>query len=150
MPHISNVQAAWIAFAALTPVALSLLFSAFQTRQRMAARKAVIDKFTSAEDFATFLLSPVGQRFVSDLANPEIPGRAVIGAVQKGIILLALGGGVCYVGATYHGLEEIVGIGVLLLCLSVGFLVSAGVSYRLSKSLGLTDRTERGAGLAEN
>src|SRR5947207_2503080 len=58
MNHISNSDAAWITFAALLPVVLYLLFSAYQTRERMAVRKAVIDKFSAAEDFAAFLRSP--------------------------------------------------------------------------------------------
>jgi hypothetical protein len=100
MNHISTTDAAWIALAALLPVVLYLFFSAYQTRQRMSAFKAVIDNFSAAEDFAAFLQSPAGQKFVTGLSGSESPARAVIGAVQKGIILMLLGGGVWWTGVT--------------------------------------------------
>jgi hypothetical protein len=140
MNHISNSDAAWIAFAALFPVILYLLFNAYQTRQRMAVRKSVIDKFSAGEDFAAFLQSPAGQKFVTDLSGSESPGRAVMGAIQKGIILILLGAGVWWVGETLESEAEVASIGVLLLCVGVGILISAGISYRLSKSWGLMDR----------
>lgn len=140
MNHISNSEAAWIAFAALPPVVLYLLFSAHQTRQRMAARKTLIDKFTSAEDFAAFLQSPAGQKFVTDLSGSEGPARALIGAIQKGIILVSLGAGVRWEGVTVERMAEVATIGVLLMCVGTGILISAWISYRMSMSLGLIDK----------
>jgi hypothetical protein len=137
MNHISNSDAAWIAFAALFPVLLYLLFSAYQTRQRIAVRQAVIDKFSAGEDFAAFLQSPAGQKFVTDLSGSDSPVRAVVGAVQKGIVLMLLGGGVWWVGANLESEAEVASLGVLLLCVGAGLLISAGISYRMSKSLGL-------------
>ena len=51
MNHISNSDAAWIAFAGLVPVILYMLFATYQTRQRMSLHRAVIEKFSSAADF---------------------------------------------------------------------------------------------------
>jgi hypothetical protein len=140
MNHISNSDAAWIAFAALFPVILYLLLSGYQARQRMFVHKAVIDKFSSAEDFAVFLQSPAGQKFITDLSGSESPARAVIGAIQKGIILVLLGVGVWWVGMTLESKVEVASIGVLLLCAGAGILISAGISFRLSKSWGLIGR----------
>jgi hypothetical protein len=69
----------------------------------MSVHKAVIDKFSSAEGFAAFLQSPAGQKFVTDLSGSESPARAVIGAIQKGIILILLGGGLWWVGGCLRG-----------------------------------------------
>lgn len=140
MNHISNTDAAWIAIAALLPVVLFLFFSAYQTRQRTAAFKAVIDKFSAAEDFAAFLQSPAGYRFVTGLSGSESPARAVIGGVQKGIILILLGGGVWWTGATIESKAEVATIGVLLMCVGMGLLISAWISYRLARSLGVLDK----------
>jgi hypothetical protein len=140
MNHISNTDAAWIAIAALLPVVLYLFFSAYQTRQRTSAFKAVLDKFSAAEDFAAFLQSPAGQDFVTGLSGSESPVRAVIGSIQKGIILLLLGAGVWWTGATIESAAEVATIGVLLMCVGVGLLISAGISYRMAKSLGLMAR----------
>jgi len=143
MNHISNSDAAWIAFAALAPVILYLLFSSYQARQRMSLHRAVIDKFSSAEDFAAFAQSPAGQKFITDLAASDSPARAVMGAIQKGIVLVLLGGGVGWVGATLESKAEVASIGILLLCAGIGILISAGISYRLSKSWGLIDKPTR-------
>src|SRR5204863_3481434 len=87
MNHITNTDAAWIAFAVLFPVILYLVFSGYQTKQRMSVHKSVLDKFSRAEDFATFLQSPAGQRFVAELSGSETPARTVMSAIQRGIIL---------------------------------------------------------------
>jgi hypothetical protein len=140
MNHISNSDAAWIAIVALLPVVLYLLFSAYQTQQRMSAFKAVIDKFSAAEDFAAFLQSPAGQKFVTGLSGSESPERAVIGGIQKGIILVLLGGGVWWTGAAIESAAEVATIGVLLMCIGAGLLISAGISYLMGRSLGLMDK----------
>jgi len=140
MNHISNVEAAWLAFVVIFPVALYLLFSGYQTRQRMSVRKAVIDKFTSAEDFAAFLQSAAGQRFITDLSGLESPAGTMIRAVPKGVILILLGGGMWWAGKAIESKVELVSIGVLLICVGAGILISAGISYRLAKSWGLINR----------
>src|SRR5438876_474336 len=134
MNHLSNVDAAWIAFALLFPVVFYLLFSAYQSRQRASSYKAVMDRFSSAVDFASFLQSTAGQKFITNLSGSESPVRAVIGAIQKGMILVSLGAGVWWTGAKLESNAEVAGIGLLLLCVGAGTLISAGISYRLSKS----------------
>jgi len=140
MNHITNTDAAWIAFAVLFPVILYLVFSGYQTKQRMSVRKSILDKFSRAEDFATFLQSPSGQRFVAELSGSETPARTVMAAIQRGIILVLVGVGVLWSGVKIQSTAEIATIGVLLLCVGVGILVSAGVSYRLSRSWGLIEK----------
>jgi len=100
----------------------------------------VVDKFSSAADFAAFLQTPAGQAFITDLSGLENPVRAVMEAIQKGIILTLLGGGLCWVGVVLVAEAEVAGIGVLLVCLGAGMLISAGISYRLSKNWGLLNR----------
>jgi hypothetical protein len=137
MNHVSNSDAAWIAFAGLFPVVLYLIYSGYQTKQRMAVRRAVIDKFTSAQDFAAFLQSPGGQRFVADLSGSESPARTVMAAIQRGIVLALLGAGVWWAGVKIQSTAELATLGLLLVCVGIGILVSAAISYWLSKSWGL-------------
>jgi hypothetical protein len=140
MKHITNTEAAWVALAILIPLALYLLSSAYQTRQRMRVRQAVIDKFSSAADFAAFVQSPAGQKFIGELAGQEHPAREVIGAVRKGVLLMILGGGVWWVGVTLESAVEVAAIGILLACAGMAILISAAISYRLSKAWRLIDQ----------
>ena len=145
MNHITNTDAAWIAFAVLFPVILYLVFSGYQTKQRMSVHKSVLDKFSQAEDFATFLQSPAGQaswRFhpSAELSGSETPARTVMSAIQRGIILVLSGGGLWWSGVKIQSTAEIATIGLLLLCVGIGILISAGVSYRLSRSWGLIEK----------
>ena|SRR2546430_2062188 len=140
MNHITNTDAAWIAFVVLFPVVLYLIFSGYQTKQRMSVRKSVVDKFSSAEDFATFLQTPAGQKFMAELSNSDAPAHTVMAAIQRGILLILLGGGVWWSGVKIQSTAEIATIGILLLCVGTGILVSAGVSYRLSRSWGLIEK----------
>ena len=140
MNHITNTDAAWIAFAVLFPVILYLVFSGYQTKQRMSVHKSVLDKFSRAEDFATFLQSPAGQRFVAELSGSETPARTITSAIQRGIILVLSGGGLWWSGVKIQSTAEIATIGLLLLCVGIGILISAGISYRLSRSWGLIEK----------
>jgi len=51
-----------------------------------------------------------------------------------------LGAGVWWTGATIESAAEVATIGVLLMCVGMGLLISAGISYRMARSLGLIDR----------
>jgi len=139
MSHISNSDAAWILTAALPLVVVYLFFSIYRTRERMSVFKAVIDKFSVSEDFVAFLQSPAGQKFVTGLSGSESPARAVTGGIQKGIILICLGGGVWWTGATIESAAEIAAIGVLFMCVGIGLLISSAISYRMARSLGFID-----------
>ncbi|HLK66596.1 MAG TPA: hypothetical protein VKU19_24345 [Bryobacteraceae bacterium] len=140
MKHITNSEAAWLALAILIPIILYLLSNAYQTRQRMSVRKAIIDKFSTAADFAAFVQSPSGQKFVEDLSAQESPTRAVLGGLEKGIVLIILGGAVWWVGKGLEQAVEVVVVGVLLAWAGVAILISTAISYRLSKRWGLIDR----------
>jgi hypothetical protein len=117
---------------------LTLLYSGSRMERDTAIRKALIEKFGSAQDLGAFLQSPGGQRFVSDLfAGPSSPARSLLGSIQKGVILLILGIAVIVVG--FYSEPGIVAIGALLASLGLGFLISAAITHRLSKKWGLLD-----------
>ncbi len=145
MNHLTNNDAAWIAFA----VVLYLLSSGYQVRQRMSFHRAIVDKFSSAEEFAIFLRSPAGQRFVTDASGAEGPARAILRAIQKGLVLILMGGGTLGVGVTILTKVEVVAIGVLLLCAGTAVLISAAISFRLSRSWGLIEEPGISGGEAQ-
>ena len=121
-----------------------LLHSANRQRAQNDIRKALIDKFGSAQDLGMFLQSEGGKRFIADLSTGTAGALgSVLTSVQNGIILMLLGVG-CAGSAPFLGPVAPVGIGVgvVFLFVGLGFLVSAGVTYRLSKSWGLVGKRD--------
>lgn len=125
-----------LAILCFAGVGLYLAFSAWRSKQQAALRKALLDKFGSAQDLSEFLQSAGGQRFMADLAGVSSPLGAVLASVQKGIIVLLLGGGITAASAAISS-QELIAIGVIFGAVGVGFLVSAAVTYTMSKRWGL-------------
>jgi hypothetical protein len=130
---------AGVAIFVLLAALLALLYSSSRQDRETAIRKALIEKFGSAQDLGAFLQSPGGQRFVSDLfSGPSSPARSVLGSIQKGVIILLVGLTVIGIGV-YSWEHAIIAIGALLASLGVGFLASAAITHRLSRKWGLLD-----------
>jgi len=117
-------------------VILYLLHSSHRQKAQNDIRKSLIEKLGSAQDLGAFLQSEGGKRFIADLSSGSAGALgSVLASVQKGIILLLLGLG-CSGASPFVG-QVAMGIGVVFMFIGVGFLVSAGVTYWLSKSWGL-------------
>jgi len=99
----------------------------------------VLDKFGNSPEVLEYLQSDAGRQYL-DMAMTEKanPRNRILGAVQIGVVLSALAAGMLLVrGLVPDGAVVFSVAGVLGLCLGIGFLVSAGASYYLSKSWGL-------------
>jgi Ca2+/Na+ antiporter len=121
---------------------LAILYSSARQQRETAIRKALIEKFGSAQDLGAFLQSPGGQRFVSDLfSGPNSPSRSVLASIQKGVIILLLGITLMVVGLKSE--ESIVAIGALLSSVGLGFLISAAITRHLSRKWGLLEEPSR-------
>jgi hypothetical protein len=121
-----------------------------EVQKDMQAR--LFDKFGTSQEMIAYLNSEAGAKFL-DSASVEHakPFGRVLGSIQAGLILFLLGIAmliVCFTvptagftiqehAQTAHGL---LAVSLLLLAFGLGFLVSAGVSYKLSKNWGLFDR----------
>jgi hypothetical protein len=133
---------AGIGIFVLVAAFLAILYSNVRHSEQTAIRKALIEKFGSAQDLGAFLQSPGGQRFVSDLfSGPNSPARSVLGSIQKGVIILLLGITLIFVGL--YSERAILAIGALLSSVGVGFLVSAAITHHLSRKWGLLDGAPR-------
>jgi hypothetical protein len=109
----------------------------------------LIDRLGSAREFADFLQSDGGQRFLATLSTERGgPRVGILRSVHTGVIMLTLSIGLLSLTSlTAWGTEGrtfVLVTGVIVLSLSVGFLLSAGASWRLARSLGLmeSDRPE--------
>ena len=103
----------------------------------------MLEKFTSSDEFANFIKTPEGQRYLRDMtAEPrKNPKTRIITSVRTGVVLVVLGVGliaISFLVGFENPMEE--GpfiIGFIGLFLGLGFLASAAVSYSMSKAWGL-------------
>jgi hypothetical protein len=115
----------------------------------------LFDRLSTNDDLMTYIQTPAGQRFleaspaVSDpgaSASPRAvsaPVNRILWSVQIGLVLVPLGMGLQW--TSRRVVDEVAQllwfIGVLAVTLGIGFVVSAGVAYYISKRLGLIRET---------
>jgi hypothetical protein len=119
---------------------LYLVASFLRRKQQDAMQKHLLEKFASAQDFAAFVQSPVGQKYVMSLSSAVTsPRNSILSSVQIGIVTLSLGPGLVVAGQRYQFwiLET---LGMVSFCLGLGFLVSAAASYFLVKKTSLGEK----------
>ncbi len=103
----------------------------------------LLDKFSSAHEVAEFLQTQGGAQFVNSFSSErEEPAAGILRSAHRGIVLSIVGVG-CLGLTRAYGWENnpLLVVGVILLCLGIGFLISAAVSHRLSQDLGLGARS---------
>ncbi len=112
----------WVAYLAASMV---------RRKQKNDMQKALLEKFSSAHDFAEFMQSPAGQKYVMGFAEAVTsPRNSILNSIRTGFVLMFAGMG-CLAGAT-GGLVTF-RIGWVSFLAGIGFLVSAGVAYFLTR-----------------
>ena len=138
-----------VLLAALATVGWVIYLAAETTkRQRRLKAQAelhgrLLDKFGSAREVVEFLQTPGGAQFVDSISSDrEEPSNGIMRSTHRGIILVIVAAGCLFLSWYFRnsGENPLLVIGVILLCLGVGFLLSAVASQRLSRTLGLTER----------
>lgn len=111
----------------------------------------LLDRFTNNQELVAFLDGPAGKRFFEslhfDLADSV---NRILNAVQLGMALLLLGFALLGVRMTQedHFIRDVLlMVGAPAVGVGMGFLVSAIVSYRLSRSWGLIKEKKGSAGV---
>ena len=109
--------------------------STVRRKQKNDMQKALLEKFSSAHDFAEFMQSPAGQKYVLSFADAVTsPRNAILSSIRTGFVLMFLGAGFLVASDGIPG--TFFRIGWLALSLGIGFLISAGVAYFLTKRAG--------------
>ena len=116
--------------------------SILQTRAELYNR--LLDKFGSANEFVEYLESETGRQFVEEITvQSAAPTNKILGSIQRGVILVLVGFGSLFLGNFFDNtlggdLYIVLTVGgTIILMLGIGFLISTGIAYRLSKSWGL-------------
>ena len=127
----------WIPFTAIVIAAgwmLYLVTVSIRRKHQGEMQKALLDKFSSAHDFAEFMQSPAGQKYMMSFTDAVTsPRQAIIKTVQIGIVLMFAGVGLQ--NAQHYQLWLLDILGLLLMFVGVGFLISAAVSYFMAKKM---------------
>lgn len=126
-----------------------ITISGWQRRQRMKLvtdfHTRLLDRLGSVKDFNEFIHTEAGAQFMNSIGTePETSGphERILRATQIGIVALSLGIGLFSIGR-FGSFEDAVSrqgfvtLGIIVLSLGIGFVVSAAVSYRLASTLGV-------------
>lgn len=107
----------------------------------------LMDRFTANEDLLAYIQTPAGKRFLESApitldSSPRAvsaPISRILWSVQVGLVMAAAGFGLEYVSGRIEKTvsQPLFAMGVLAISIGIGFVVSAIVSYLLSRRLGL-------------
>src|ERR1700739_2222532 len=104
-------------------------------KQKNDMQRALLEKFSSAHDFAEFMQSPAGQKYVLNFTEAVTsPLSSVLNAVKIGVVMF-FSGPALVAASQRHDLWFLDAMGMLLTLSGVGFLVSAVISYFLLKKI---------------
>jgi hypothetical protein len=117
------------------------------------AHTKLLDRFTANEDLLAYIQSPAGAKFLESSpialdAGPRSVGAPlgrILWSVQGGVVLIAGGLGLHIVAgrfvdaASLAASQSLHALGVIGIALGLGFVVSAIVSYAISRRLGLIE-----------
>ena len=120
------------------------------SRTQMEVHTKLLDRFGSNEDVLAYMQTSSGKRFLEAAPIPidSAPSRGVgapvsriLWSIQAGVVLAALGIGLQLVRryVTPVVAPPLLVMGVVALSIGIGFVISAVVSYLLSRRLGLLE-----------
>ena len=110
----------------------------------------MIDKFGAAPEFVAYLQSDEGRQFIDEnIVQSTSPLSKILLSIQIGVILTLLGIGLLVLGNIFGGslggdLYIVLTVsGTVGAMVGIGFLISAGISYKLCKIWGLLTLKEK-------
>jgi hypothetical protein len=115
---------------------LYTIATAVRRKQQNEMQRHMLDKFASAKDFADFVQSPAGQKYVLSFSEATTnPTNAILGSVRMGVVLVFAGAGIAAAIQATTQSSYLLALGAVIACLGLGFLVSAAISYLLAKKI---------------
>ena len=103
----------------------------------------LLDRIANGRELAEFMDSPGGTKFIESISTERNhPAQRVLRAVQIGIVLCSAGIGSRFIGWQSSVIERDAAegftvLGIMLLSVGIGYLVSAGASFGLGRTLGV-------------
>lgn len=126
------------------------------TRTQAEVHNKLMDRFTSSEELMAYMQTPGGKRFLEsgvvslESSTPRAvsaPIGRILWSVQIGVVVIAAGIGLQIISTMIDRevAQPMLALGVLAAAIGGGFLLSAFISYILSKRLGLIGSGEADA-----
>jgi hypothetical protein len=120
-----------------------------QSKVQTEIHTKLFDRMSSNEDLLAYIQTPAGRRFLE--AGPLMPAQTsrpvgapisrILWSVQVGIVIVAAALGVLFVSGRV--IEEVAqplfAIASIGISLGIGFVISSGVAYVLSRNMGLIE-----------
>jgi hypothetical protein len=131
---------------------IHVIVDGFRRRQQLRVytdfHGKLIDRLGSAREFGEFFTSPAGDRFLGSLSRTErgAPHVRILRSLQAGLVLVALGIGL-FLLVTVRSYPTGAVDGFLVIAtgataIGTALLISTGLSYLLSKRMGLIEMPE--------
>jgi Flp pilus assembly protein TadB len=114
-----------------------------RSRAQFDLQRRMLEKFGSAAEFAAFLESDSGRKFLETVSSEaQTQANRIFGSIQKGAIFTLIGAvGFCVVAYDPNDLVPLAVPSGIALAVGLGYLISAFATYKLSKQWGLLPRT---------
>ena len=104
----------------------------------------LFDKFANNEELIAYVQSESGKRFLESATLPQVPesrGNSAVSRVliplQIGVVGTLAGLAFLYLHRSIADSTPLLGLGVLVLALGLGFIISAGIAWFLAERLGI-------------
>ena len=113
------------------------------TKLHFALQDKLLEKLGSSPEALEYLHSDAGEKLFALISAERVnPYNRILGALQAGAVLSLLSIGFLFLrGMVSEGPEVFSVVGVLGLCLGLGFMVSSAAAYLFSKRWGLLDQS---------
>jgi len=125
------------------------------TKVQTEVHTKLLDRFTANDELLAYIQSPAGAKFLESSPITLDPGPRTVGAplgrilwsVQAGLVVIAAGIGLQVVSTRIadDAAQPLHALGVLGIALGIGFVISAIVSFVISRRLGLIEPAARTA-----
>ena len=120
------------------------------SRTQSEVHNKILDRFSTSEQLLEYIRTPAGGKFLESAPIPlhveRSPGgrtstlaTRIVWSVQLGVVIAIVGLGMLLLSAVFEkdASQGLFALGAIALCVGVGFIASAVVSFYLSRRLGL-------------
>ena len=102
--------------------------------QRLELHARLLDRIGSTREFAEFLATDNGQRFLDGISPPTPPQWRLVWSLQAGIVIFAIGAAIFLTGGFF-----LVGgdFGWMIMGIGIALILATGASWRVARAFGL-------------